>query len=90
MLFPLGWGVGVGVGSLLIGPSACSHINRRTQFENPVLEAKRRLQQQQMAPCPVLAALPLPNIYRGETPRVREERPFVFCFDLSYSESFRL
>ena len=25
-----------------------SHINRRTQFENPVLEAKRRVQQQQM------------------------------------------
>lgn len=43
-----------------------SHINRRTQFENPVLEAKRRLQQP--LPCPGLAALPLPAIYRGEAP----------------------
>lgn len=25
-----------------------SHINRRTQFENPVLEAKRKLQQHNM------------------------------------------
>lgn len=43
-----------------------SHINRRTQFENPVLEAKRRLQQQQMQ-CQGLSSLPLPAIYRGES-----------------------
>lgn len=44
---------------------ASSHINRRTQFENPVLEAKRRLQHQQMQ-CQGLSSLPLPAIYRGE------------------------
>ncbi|KAM7367296.1 hypothetical protein PAMP_015209 [Pampus punctatissimus] len=42
-----------------------SHINRRTQFENPVLEAKRRLQQQQQMQSQGLSSLPLPTIYRG-------------------------
>lgn len=42
-----------------------SHINRRTQFENPVLEAKRRLEQQQQMQSQGLSALPLPTIYRG-------------------------
>ncbi|GAA6076113.1 membrane-associated guanylate kinase, WW and PDZ domain-containing protein 2a isoform X1, partial [Tachysurus ichikawai] len=36
------------------------HINRRTQFENPVLEAKRRLQMQSQG----LSTLPLPALYR--------------------------
>ncbi|XP_060746132.1 membrane-associated guanylate kinase, WW and PDZ domain-containing protein 2a isoform X3 [Tachysurus vachellii] len=36
------------------------HINRRTQFENPVLEAKRRLQMQSQG----LSSLPLPALYR--------------------------
>lgn len=44
-----------------------SHINRRTQFENPVLEAKRRLQQQQQMQSQGLSSLPLPTIYRGKT-----------------------
>lgn len=42
-----------------------SHINRRTQFENPVLEAKRRLEQQRQIQSQGLSALPLPTIYRG-------------------------
>ncbi|TMS05751.1 Membrane-associated guanylate kinase, WW and PDZ domain-containing protein 2 [Larimichthys crocea] len=41
-----------------------SHINRRTQFENPVLEAKRRLEQQRQMQSQGLSALPLPTIYR--------------------------
>ncbi|XP_047659987.1 membrane-associated guanylate kinase, WW and PDZ domain-containing protein 2a isoform X14 [Tachysurus fulvidraco] len=36
------------------------HINRRTQFENPVLEAKRRLQMQSQG----LSSLALPALYR--------------------------
>lgn len=44
-----------------------SHINRRTQFENPVLEAKRRLEQQRQMQSQGLSALPLPTIYRGTT-----------------------
>ncbi|KAG8142610.1 hypothetical protein E2320_005824 [Naja naja] len=36
-----------------------SHINRRTQFENPVLEAKRKLQQRTM-PNAELGIKPLP------------------------------
>lgn len=42
-----------------------SHINRRTQFENPVVEAKRRLEQQRQIQSQGLSALPLPTIYRG-------------------------
>ncbi|CDQ90896.1 unnamed protein product, partial [Oncorhynchus mykiss] len=42
----------------------CSHINRRTQFENPVLEAKRRVQQHQQMQEQGLSSLPLPTIYR--------------------------
>ena len=45
-----------------------SHINQKTQFENPVLEAKRRVQQQQQMQSQGLSSLPLPSIYRGETP----------------------
>lgn len=58
-------------GGTAVCPLSSSHINRRTQFENPVLEAKRRLQQQQQVPgarCQGLASLPLPAIYRGEAP----------------------
>lgn len=60
-----------------------SHINRRTQFENPVLEAKRRLQQQQMQ-CQGLSSLPLPAIYRGESapplpPVTTKSASFVRC-----------
>uniref|UniRef100_A0A4W5PKB5 Membrane associated guanylate kinase, WW and PDZ domain containing 2a n=1 Tax=Hucho hucho TaxID=62062 RepID=A0A4W5PKB5_9TELE len=40
------------------------HINRRTQFENPVLEAKRRVQQHQQMQEQGLSSLPLPTIYR--------------------------
>ncbi|XP_035282955.1 membrane-associated guanylate kinase, WW and PDZ domain-containing protein 2-like isoform X5 [Anguilla anguilla] len=40
-----------------------SHINRRTQFENPVLEARRRLQQQQQMQS---QGLSLSSIYRVE------------------------
>jgi hypothetical protein len=45
-----------------------SHINRRTQFENPVLEAKRKLQQHNM-PHTELGAKPLqaPG-FRGMVP----------------------
>ncbi|KAI4802942.1 hypothetical protein KUCAC02_006509, partial [Chaenocephalus aceratus] len=38
----------------------------RTQFENPVLEAKRRVQQQQQMQSQGLSSLPLPTIYREE------------------------
>ncbi|KAF4095166.1 hypothetical protein G5714_024244 [Onychostoma macrolepis] len=48
------------------------HINRRTQFENPVLEAKRRMQQQQQMQSQGLSALPLPTIYREKPPFTRD------------------
>lgn len=35
--------------------SACSHINQKTQFENPVMEAKRKF----MADTPTAAPPPL-------------------------------
>ncbi|XP_066543254.1 membrane-associated guanylate kinase, WW and PDZ domain-containing protein 2a isoform X2 [Amia ocellicauda] len=42
---PYGWEK---IDDPIYGSYYVDHINRRTQFENPVLEAKRRLQQQQM------------------------------------------
>ena len=36
----------------LVLPSSQSHINRKTQYENPVLEAKRRRQLEQNQPQP--------------------------------------
>ncbi|KAK1790601.1 hypothetical protein P4O66_014470 [Electrophorus voltai] len=48
---------------LCINQAPACHINRRTQFENPVLEAKRRLQQMQTQG---LSSLPLPTVYRVE------------------------
>ncbi|KAM7316033.1 hypothetical protein ACRRTK_024713 [Alexandromys fortis] len=47
-----------------------SHINRRTQFENPVLEAKRKLQQHNM-PHPELGTKPL------QAPGFREKPLFT-------------
>uniref|UniRef100_A0A674MHI1 Membrane-associated guanylate kinase, WW and PDZ domain-containing protein 1 n=1 Tax=Takifugu rubripes TaxID=31033 RepID=A0A674MHI1_TAKRU len=57
---PYGWEK---IDDPIYGSYYVDHINRRTQFENPVLEAKRRLQQQQMQ-CQGLSSLPLPAIYR--------------------------
>ncbi|XP_029614322.1 membrane-associated guanylate kinase, WW and PDZ domain-containing protein 2 isoform X3 [Salmo trutta] len=59
-------------GSYYVDPIPCSHINRRTQFENPVLEAKRRLEQQQQMQSQGLSALPLPTIYREKPPFTRD------------------
>uniref|UniRef100_W5LFP1 Membrane-associated guanylate kinase, WW and PDZ domain-containing protein 1 n=1 Tax=Astyanax mexicanus TaxID=7994 RepID=W5LFP1_ASTMX len=51
---PYGWEK---IDDPVYGSYYVDHINRRTQFENPVLEAKRRLQHPQMP-------LPLPGVYR--------------------------
>ncbi|XP_075327707.1 membrane-associated guanylate kinase, WW and PDZ domain-containing protein 2a isoform X3 [Odontesthes bonariensis] len=59
---PYGWEK---IDDPIYGSYYVDHINRRTQFENPVLEAKRRLQQQQMQ-SQGLSSLPLPTIYRVE------------------------
>uniref|UniRef100_A0AAX7SJY6 Membrane-associated guanylate kinase, WW and PDZ domain-containing protein 1 n=1 Tax=Astatotilapia calliptera TaxID=8154 RepID=A0AAX7SJY6_ASTCA len=59
---PYGWEK---IDDPIYGSYYVDHINRRTQFENPVLEAKRRLQQQQMQ-SQGLSSLPLPTIYRGK------------------------
>ncbi|XP_041725005.1 membrane-associated guanylate kinase, WW and PDZ domain-containing protein 2 isoform X3 [Coregonus clupeaformis] len=59
-------------GSYYVDRVPCSHINRRTQFENPVLEAKRRLEQQQQMQSQGLSALPLPTIYREKPPFTRD------------------
>uniref|UniRef100_A0A8C7X4M9 Membrane-associated guanylate kinase, WW and PDZ domain-containing protein 1 n=1 Tax=Oryzias sinensis TaxID=183150 RepID=A0A8C7X4M9_9TELE len=57
---PYGWEK---IDDPIYGSYYVDHINRRTQFENPVLEAKRRLQEQQMQ-SQGLSSLPLPTIYR--------------------------
>ncbi|XP_068162652.1 membrane-associated guanylate kinase, WW and PDZ domain-containing protein 2a isoform X3 [Antennarius striatus] len=60
---PYGWEK---IDDPIYGSYYVDHINRRTQFENPVLEAKRRLQQQQQMQSQGLSSLPLPSIYRVE------------------------
>ncbi|XP_019898508.2 membrane-associated guanylate kinase, WW and PDZ domain-containing protein 2a isoform X7 [Esox lucius] len=57
---PYGWEK---IDDPVYGSYYVDHINRRTQFENPVLEAKRRVHQQQMQ-AQGLSSLPLPAIYR--------------------------
>ncbi|XP_077598946.1 membrane-associated guanylate kinase, WW and PDZ domain-containing protein 2 isoform X7 [Stigmatopora nigra] len=58
---PYGWEK---IDDPIYGSYYVDHINRRTQFENPVLEAKRRLEQQRQMQTQGLSALPLPTIYR--------------------------
>ncbi|XP_045892751.1 membrane-associated guanylate kinase, WW and PDZ domain-containing protein 2 isoform X1 [Micropterus dolomieu] len=58
---PYGWEK---IDDPIYGSYYVDHINRRTQFENPVLEAKRRLEQQRQMQSQGLSALPLPAIYR--------------------------
>ncbi|KAJ8374164.1 hypothetical protein SKAU_G00047440 [Synaphobranchus kaupii] len=56
----------------IYGSYYVDHINRRTQFENPVLEAKRRIQQQQQMQSQGLSSLPLPTVYREKPPFTRD------------------
>ncbi|XP_046890991.1 membrane-associated guanylate kinase, WW and PDZ domain-containing protein 2-like isoform X4 [Hypomesus transpacificus] len=65
---PYGWEK---IDDPIYGSYYVDHINRRTQFENPVLEAKRRMEQQQMQ-SQGLSALPLPSIYRERPPFTRD------------------
>ncbi|XP_068442116.1 membrane-associated guanylate kinase, WW and PDZ domain-containing protein 2a isoform X3 [Clinocottus analis] len=58
---PYGWEK---IDDPIYGSYYVDHINRRTQFENPVLEAKRRVQQQQQMQSQGLSSLPLPTIFR--------------------------
>ncbi|XP_048864668.1 membrane-associated guanylate kinase, WW and PDZ domain-containing protein 2a isoform X3 [Brienomyrus brachyistius] len=60
---PYGWEK---IDDPMYGSYYVDHINRRTQFENPVLEAKQRLQQQQQMQSQGLSSLPLSTIYRVE------------------------
>uniref|UniRef100_A0A8C7NUE7 Membrane-associated guanylate kinase, WW and PDZ domain-containing protein 1 n=1 Tax=Oncorhynchus mykiss TaxID=8022 RepID=A0A8C7NUE7_ONCMY len=62
---PYGWEK---IDDPIYGSYYVDHINRRTQFENPVLEAKRRVQQHQQMQEQGLSSLPLPTIYRGKKP----------------------
>ncbi|XP_042563412.1 membrane-associated guanylate kinase, WW and PDZ domain-containing protein 2 isoform X2 [Clupea harengus] len=66
---PYGWEK---IDDPIYGSYYVDHINRRTQFENPVLEAKRRQQQQQQMQSQGLSALPLPTIYREKPPFTRD------------------
>ncbi|XP_057185191.1 membrane-associated guanylate kinase, WW and PDZ domain-containing protein 2 isoform X7 [Triplophysa rosa] len=62
---PYGWEK---IDDPIYGSYYVDHINRRTQFENPVLEAKRRIQMQGQG----LSALPLPTIYREKPAFTRD------------------
>ncbi|XP_061750202.1 membrane-associated guanylate kinase, WW and PDZ domain-containing protein 2-like isoform X3 [Nerophis ophidion] len=66
---PYGWEK---IDDPIYGSYYVDHINRRTQFENPVLEAKRRLEQQRQMQSQGLSALPLPAIYREKPPFTRD------------------
>ncbi|XP_062853005.1 membrane-associated guanylate kinase, WW and PDZ domain-containing protein 2a isoform X2 [Trichomycterus rosablanca] len=58
---PYGWEK---INDPVYGSYYVDHINRRTQFENPVQEAKRRMQLQQQMQSQGLSSLPLPALYR--------------------------
>ncbi|XP_073724847.1 membrane-associated guanylate kinase, WW and PDZ domain-containing protein 2 isoform X2 [Misgurnus anguillicaudatus] len=62
---PYGWEK---IDDPIYGSYYVDHINRRTQFENPVLEAKRRMQMQGQG----LSSLPLPTIYREKPAFTRD------------------
>ncbi|KAJ7998231.1 hypothetical protein DPEC_G00220440 [Dallia pectoralis] len=66
---PYGWEK---IDDPIYGSYYVDHINRRTQFENPVLEAKRRLEQQEQMQRQGLSALPLPTIYREKPQFTRD------------------
>uniref|UniRef100_A0A674CD64 Membrane-associated guanylate kinase, WW and PDZ domain-containing protein 2 n=1 Tax=Salmo trutta TaxID=8032 RepID=A0A674CD64_SALTR len=66
---PYGWEK---IDDPIYGSYYVDHINRRTQFENPVQEAKRRLEQQQQMQDQGLSALPLPSIYREKPQFTRD------------------
>uniref|UniRef100_A0A8C6T7W6 Membrane-associated guanylate kinase, WW and PDZ domain-containing protein 2 n=1 Tax=Neogobius melanostomus TaxID=47308 RepID=A0A8C6T7W6_9GOBI len=66
---PYGWEK---IDDPIYGSYYVDHINRRTQFENPVLEAKRRIQQQEQMQSQGLSSLPLPTIYREKPPFTRD------------------
>ncbi|TST22532.1 Membrane-associated guanylate kinase, WW and PDZ domain-containing protein 2 [Bagarius yarrelli] len=62
---PYGWEK---IDDPVYGSYFVDHINRRTQFENPVLEAKRRLQMQSQS----LSSLPLAALYREKPQFTRD------------------
>ncbi|MGH0125683.1 UNVERIFIED_CONTAM: hypothetical protein FKN15_023962 [Acipenser sinensis] len=75
---PYGWEK---IDDPIYGSYYVDHINRRTQFENPVLEAKRRLHQQQM-PNQDLPSQPLQavQVFRVEGPSSTLPRPKLAHF----------
>ncbi|KAJ8262459.1 hypothetical protein GJAV_G00166720 [Gymnothorax javanicus] len=58
---PYGWEK---IDDPVYGSYYVDHINRRTQFENPVVEARRRLEQHQQMQGQGLSSLPLSSMYR--------------------------
>lgn len=66
--------------SLLLPPPK-SHINRKTQYENPVLEAKRRRQLEQQQPQPQSQQPPEGERYiRGSFTSPHQGRHFLFFY----------
>lgn len=53
------------VPSLMFLPPLCSHINQKTQFENPVMEAKKKLSAETPPGAPGPAATPAGNCARN-------------------------
>ncbi|KAG5267921.1 hypothetical protein AALO_G00227450 [Alosa alosa] len=66
---PYGWEK---IDDPIYGSYYVDHINRRTQFENPVTEAKRRVQQQQQMQGQGLSSMPLPSVYREKPAFTRD------------------
>ncbi|XP_031439054.1 membrane-associated guanylate kinase, WW and PDZ domain-containing protein 2a isoform X4 [Clupea harengus] len=65
---PYGWEK---IDDPIYGSYYVDHISRRTQFENPVIEAKRRVQQHQMQG-QGLSSMPLPSVYREKPAFTRD------------------
>lgn len=56
----------------------CSHINQKTQFENPVLEAKRKLSVDIPTAVPPLAATPSGNCTHNQALWSRNCRSVIY------------
>ncbi|XP_048879408.1 membrane-associated guanylate kinase, WW and PDZ domain-containing protein 3-like isoform X5 [Brienomyrus brachyistius] len=67
----LQWETEVSWNSAVTSVSSC-HINQKTQFENPVLEAKKKLRQEASTASPLQQGAPLPA---GQTSPVKSLKP---------------
>lgn len=85
------------VPSLMFLPPLCSHIKQKTQFENPVMEAKKKLSAETPTGAPGPAATPAGNRTRSRDLWSRNSRyiviwntPMTYVYQKTFSQSPQL